>query len=287
MSSNNNSTDLNKTKIFYRPEMVVEFKDHTSQSTYKPKLFTEDVIKTGLYEICQFEPLIVTDFLLAHREHYVKAFFAGQKPLCNSASFNWTPEYAESIKYTSASLYQAIKEAVKYNTLTISPISGVHHSTPNRGHDFCAMSGQVIASLKIYQESALKAAYIDLDAHYGNSIEDTYNFNKLLYKAIPKGNNVNVAGDNYLNKLSKALNAIQDVDYVVICHGADLVEGDILGGFQSKEIWLEAAKMTVEKFKHLPIVYCLFGGYRDDFQEVLDLHLEGVELVRQTYNSQF
>ncbi len=272
-------------KIFYRPEMTVKFDGHTSQSTYKPKLFTDALLKKDGYEVVSFQPLLEEDFLLAHRELYVQSFFRGQNPICNSAGFKWTPEYAESIKYTTASLYEAIQEATISKSLTIAPVSGMHHSTPNRGRDFCAMSGQVIASLKIYQQCGLKAAYIDLDAHYGNSIEDSYKFNPMLLEAVPRGNNVNVAGDNYLEKLQRALENIQEVDYVVLCHGADLVEGDILGGFQFKEVWLEAAKMTVEKFKHLPMVYCLFGGYRDNFQEVLNLHVEGVELVRKTYNS--
>jgi acetoin utilization deacetylase AcuC-like enzyme len=264
--------------------MAIEFPGHTSQSTYKSKIFTSNLLQIGNYEIVNFKPLEEEDFLLAHTKNYVNDFFKGIAPKCHTSGFKWSLEYAESIKYTVASLYESIQEAILSKSLTIAPVSGFHHAKPNKGQDFCAMSGQVIASLKIYQKYALKAAYIDLDAHYGNSIENTYKFNKDLIKAIPKGYNVNVAGDNYLEKLEKALNNIKDVDYIVLCHGADLVEGDILGGFQSKEIWLEAAKMVVDKFKGLPMVYCLFGGYRDNFQDVINLHLEGIELVKECYN---
>ena len=64
--------------------------------------------------------------------------------------------------------------------LTFSPTSGFHHARPEGGSGFCTFSGQVIASLKIYEEKKLVGAYLDLDGHYGNSIEDSRKLFPLL-----------------------------------------------------------------------------------------------------------
>ena len=89
----------------------------------------------------------------------------------------WTPRYAESVVYQNSSLYRALRHAVMHpGQVSFSPTSSFHHANPSRGALFCAFFGQVIASVKINHEFSLCGAYIDLDGHYGNSIDNSRDF---------------------------------------------------------------------------------------------------------------
>lgn len=48
-------------------------------------------------------------------------------------------------------------------------------------------SRQVIAAVKLYKELNVSGAWIDLDAHFGNNIEDSRYIVQSLNKAIPIG----------------------------------------------------------------------------------------------------
>ena len=78
------------------------------------------------------------------------------------------------MRYTNASLYHAIEHAVAHpEQVALSSTSGFHHARPTGGGGFCTFSGQVIAAVKIYREHRLVGAHVDLDGHFGNSIEDS------------------------------------------------------------------------------------------------------------------
>jgi acetoin utilization deacetylase AcuC-like enzyme len=220
---------------------------------------------------------------------YVEEFFSG-KGRCSSNALSWSPQFAESVRYTNASLYSAIKNAVTNpSEVSFSPTSGFHHARPSGGSGFCTFSGQVIASLKIYRELGLKGAYLDLDGHFGNSIEDSRYYCKDLNSAVPLDFNINPVGtdEDYLADLGRWLSRLKHailegkIDYVVWCHGADSHEHDQLGHQCSTEYWVGCStlfwrwvkEIDQELGRPLPVACALFGGYRDDdYQSVLSLH---------------
>ncbi|WP_210466852.1 arginase family protein [Rufibacter roseolus] len=273
-----------------------------TKSAAKPLLLLNKLEEEGLHrylDIHAFEPFSIKVFYLAHTKEYVDSFFGGKEPLAMTNGLTWSERLANSVRYTNASLYNAILHAVKDpSALTFSPTSGFHHAKPERGAGFCTFSGQVIASLKIYKELGLSGAYLDLDQHYGNSIEDSRQFVDGLDKAIPKYANVNVKGTNedYLSclryNLAKLKDAIHknEIHYVVWCHGADSHVFDDLGGSVNTEYWLLAAQtfyrwvLEVEREigKNLPVIMSLFGGYRpDDYNSVLELHTADLMLANR------
>ena len=118
----------------------------------------------------------------------MEAFFSGIEPLAASNMLTWSRQLADSVRYTNAGLYHALASAVgNRSSVAFSPVSGFHHATPESGDGFCTFSGQVIASVRIFREDKLPGAYIDLDGHYGNSIEDSGGFVKELNQAVPLG----------------------------------------------------------------------------------------------------
>ncbi len=281
---------------FYHPAMSISPDKLTgsSMSPSKPGLLMEylEACKLLNYFLLndQFPPFQKEDFYIAHTREMVDNFFDKGKTR-KILHIEWTPDYAESVRYENASLYYAIRHAVNYpGEVCFSPSTGFHHATPTRGALFCAFSGQVIASVKIYREYGLCGSYIDLDGHYGNSIDNSRDFVSELDHAIsPVCGNINIMArhQDYLEELKMHLNILREeiianrIHYVVFCHGADSHEWDELASQLSTEEWIGCSRLfysfihdlQIETGKQIPLVLSLFGGYRkDDYNSVLSLH---------------
>ena len=84
------------------------------------------------------------------------------------------------------------------------------------------------------------------------------------------------------------------VHYVVFCHGADSHDEDDLGGQLDTANWLKAAEIfsnwindvSTKLCKRVPVVLCLFGGYRkDNYDFVLDLHIKSLLTCQKIINN--
>ena len=283
-------------RTFYKPQMAINnhYEKNFSMSPAKPKIFMEHISKRekkDLFEIDEdFDPFSRDDFLVAHTIEYVNGFFKNISPYSSSSKLVWTPEFAESVKYTNSSLYNAIKFSILHpEIVTLSSTSGFHHATPYSGDAFCTFSGQVIASKKIYDEFGLSGAYLDLDAHYGNSIDDSMEFVEDLDKAIKMNINPMNYGIMYIEDLRNQLILLEEeilkgeIHYIVFAHGADSTIDDDLHGQLTDNEWIEVSDIVYNFIKDIdnkmnkpiPLTLTLFGGYRKNkYHEVLDLHLQ-------------
>jgi acetoin utilization deacetylase AcuC-like enzyme len=263
-----------------------------SMSPAKPTLMIEHIEKNDkldLFEIESFPPFEREDFYIAHTKEYVDGFFDNIAPHRSSMMLDWSPEFVESVQYENSSLYFAIKHSIQNpDQISFSPSAGFHHAIPTRGTWFCTFSGQVIASKKIYDELGLSGAYIDLDAHFGNSIGDSVYFVKDLEKAIPVNLNPGGKGSYYIRSFKSLLERLRpmilnkEIHYLVWCHGADSTKMDDMVGQLSDKQWLKCSdifynfikKIDKELGYSIPLSISLFGGYRKfRYYEVLDLHL--------------
>ena len=151
--------------LYYRPELAMK-KDEAgnySKSPLKPRLLLYYITRKGLLPLFRmrddWRPYKRSDFLVAHEKRHVDDFFNGKEPLASSNRLVWTPQFADSVRYTNASLYHALRAAVgSPRNIALSPTSGFHHAKPHRGSGYCTFSGQVIASVKIYRELKLSGA---------------------------------------------------------------------------------------------------------------------------------
>lgn len=250
--------------------------------------------------IDNWPPLDREDFYIAHTREMVDNFFDKGKT-SRILNIKWSPEYAESVRYENASLYHAIRHAILHpEEVCFSPSSAFHHANPTRGALFCAFSGQVIASMKVYNEFGVCGAYIDLDGHYGNSIDNSRDFVPNIDKAIsPVCGNINIMASHqkYLDELKANLEVLQNeivedrVQYIVFCHGADSHEWDELASQLSTEEWVECSRIVytfvrdleISIGKQIPLILTLFGGYRrDDYNSVLSLHTTDLVICLNT-----
>jgi acetoin utilization deacetylase AcuC-like enzyme len=240
-----------------------------------------------------FAPISRADFEIAHTKEYVDNVFS-MTGNYRSNGLPWSENLINSLPYTTGSLYAASKYAVENpDSVCFAPISGMHHARPSGGSGFCTFSGQVISAIKIYEEFGKSCAYFDLDGHFGNSIEDTRDFNSLLDLAIPVGCNINPDNENdyYIAEFREGLEYVKEqilaekVHYVVFAHGADSHIEDDLKGQCDTTHWVLCAEIfshwvnevSNEIQKPLPVVLALFGGYRkDNYNAVLDLHTKSL-----------
>lgn len=291
----------NKLQIYHKDEMVCtkHMDKSTSKSPTKPILVLNElkkILPNTLYNIVNFNPFNKNDFEIAHTKEYVDLVYNFNKPgSFLPSSIPWSIELVKSLELTNASLYNAIKNSIiNPDNLHFSNTSGFHHARPKAGSGFCTFAGQVISSVKIYRELGKVGCYLDLDGHYGNSIEDCRDYVSDLDKAVPKGFNFNPTGYNqvYAKMLEQFLygkleHAILNgkVDYVVWCHGADSHEDDDLGGQVNTKYWKECSVIFWDWVKYmdeqlgrpLPVSFALFGGYRkDSYESVISLHISDI-----------
>ncbi len=281
--------------LYYRPEMAVmsDPQGNFSKSPSKPRRFVEHLLAGPLAAHVElrgdFSPLTDDQLRTAHTAGYVRSFFAGGA-LARSNGLAWTAEFAESVRYTNGSLRAALMGALAEPArIALSPTSGFHHASPGSGAGFCTFSGQVIASLEAYRTLGVSGAWIDLDGHFGNSIEDSRRFARDLRAAVPEWAHVNPMGTgiDYLCDLEERLDEVADgllngrLGYVAFAHGADSHEWDDLGYQCTTRQWLRASELvygmveavSLELGRPVPLVTALFGGYReDDPTSVLELH---------------
>ncbi len=299
-------------KIYYNPIQVCEkhIEKSFSKSPLKPKLVLEGLkskLKEDQYEVVDYTPYSKEDFKLAHYDAHINGVYEfNQEGELMENDLPWSKELVSSLEYTNASIYNTIKNSILdpehiYASLT----SGYHHSRPHMGIGFCTFSGQVIASLKVYEEFGAIGAYIDLDSHFGNSIEDTKVFNPKVNECIPEWANFNPRQSHfnqaYINELGSYLYTFLEqkildgqCQYIVYCHGADSIEGDASGGgkvtleqwhYCTTIFWTWYNQLCEKLGRKFPVSLSLFGGYRDDdFQYVIDAHvndiLMGLELKK-------
>lgn len=287
--------------MYYRPDMAPPEVGSFSQSPTKPRRFVEFLRRTPVWPHVtiesQFSAVTRGDLLIAHRESYVDAFLhahdearAFELDLAESNGITWTPDFRDSVMCTNGSLVAAVDAVIRRPaTIAMSPASGFHHATPESGQGYCTFSGQVIAAVRAWEAHRARGAWIDLDGHFGNSIEDSREYVLALREAIPEGCNLNVNGAHggYLAELARKLDALGsrvamgEVTYVGVAHGADSHEWDSLGHQCSTAEWLEASRLVYTAIRSwssalgrpVPVVLALFGGYRNDHPEsVLGLH---------------
>jgi len=296
-----NSTLMYSSKLytFYTEQQAIKEAVGLSRSPMKPYLLMEKLKKSSLSDFLEvhsnFSAFSNEDFEIAHEKNYVEEFFDGIDPSASSNLLTWSRAFADTVRFTNSSLYNAQKYAVENpSCITFSPTSGFHHAVPISGRAFCTFSGQVISAVKLYREKGTRTAWIDMDGHTGNSIEDSRKFVPELNDAIPIGMNFNPrrkSNQTCLEDLSMGLQEIKEqvlqgnIDSICFAQGADSHIWDDLRVQETMlntTDWVTAHSMVFQAVKELsdtlkkpiPLTISLFGGYRkNDYDSVLNLHL--------------
>ncbi|MGV6801510.1 MAG: acetoin utilization protein AcuC [bacterium] len=198
-----------------------------------------------------------------HDEHYVEALFQadqmGKVSAEDRAAYNFGtmenplfPELFQRAATTVDGSIRAAKIALEGN-IAFHPAGGTHHGRPQGANGFCFFNDPVFALLTLREGGLDRIAYIDLDAHHGDGVENAFaQFPDILTLSIHEQNRwpytgalgadwqkaiVNIPVPEGINDQEYALivdnyilPALQNwrPEAIVITCGADGLEGDPL-----------------------------------------------------------
>ncbi len=163
------------------------------------------------------------------------------------------------------------------------PAGGTHHGRPDRASGFCYLNDPVFAIRRLLARGVGRVAYIDLDAHHGDGVEDAFRDNaavcslsiheagrwpgtgptgtsadgRIVNVATPRG----IGDDGYRRLADRILLTALDrwsPDAVVVTLGADGLAGDPLSamGLSSGLLW----SVTEQCIAAAPRAVILGGG---------------------------
>lgn len=261
---------MNKIPVFFMPEMVADSKSF-SPSSDKPGLVVEAWKDYGLpIEVRSFAPCSVDDLVRAHDRAFVQAVLTGQ---IKNGFGNTDPLVASSLCFTSGSMCAALREALSNGIGAVSPTSGFHHAGYDFAGGFCTFNGLMIAATQ-YPE--LDIGILDFDYHYGNGTDDI--IDKLGYRTThySQGSHLNPLAELWLRQLPDLIEYyFSGSDAVLYQAGQDPHIDDPLGGWLTTEQLANRDRIVFETLRelHVPVVWNLAGGYQENFQRVIDGHV--------------
>lgn len=136
------------------------------------------------------------------------------------------------------------------------------------GSNFCSFHGMLIAALVLKQKGLVnRVSIIDADRHFADG--STQIINHLGLDWIDHhtqgrffNSRADFAGGRFTRWLNRAIDRSLESDLVVVQLGADPHLLDPLGGLQSTQEMAARDRLIFERLGHLPLLWCLGGGYQ-------------------------
>ena len=161
------------------------------------------------------------------------------------------PTIAERARLLAGGSSMAAELSLK-NRVVFSPSGGAHHGMPNRANGFCYTNDPVFAIKTYFDQGLSRIAYVDLDAHHGDGVEEAFLGDKrvLIISIHEKGRWPGTGQKDRINAINRPVDkgfsdtelfrlldddiipALQSFkpEAMVILSGADAMAGDPLMG---------------------------------------------------------
>jgi len=253
------------------------------------------------------EPVGEVDILRVHTPEYLRAIQTGEpRALAESQKFPWSPELYASVCLTAGGCLAAGRQAIA-DGVSAALVSGFHHAEASHGQGFCTFNGLVITLDRLLAEKRIRhAAILDCDLHYGNGTASLVATRPHLFAFSLYGNDYkdnqayrdvttiqHTDGDNHksaalpagcdgermLDLLEIAMNTHfknRPCDLLLYQAGADPYFEDPYSPLAIDHADLKARDelvFTFAKRQGVPIAWVLAGGYTQDVNKVVRIHL--------------
>lgn len=206
----------------------------------------------------------------------------------------------DAVYFATGGSIIAVTESIKRGEVWVNIGGGFHHAYPEHGEGFCFIN-DIGVSIRAAQKAGFveNVLVVDCDLHQGNGTAKIFEndesvftlsiHQERLYPVKEKSDIdiglANHAGDEeYLSLLEKGIErALQGREFSLLFYaaGADPFHEDKLGDLELTKEGLkkrdELVLSTADRLG-LPVTAVLAGGYAQDTQDVVDIH---VELCRQ------
>jgi len=259
-----------------------------SPSPRKPSLVVDAWRKAGIpLDIEEQIPVTIDDFTLAHESQHVEDILALRKV---NGFGDIDPEVAASLPYTTGSLVAAARWAIRKHTAVAAPCSGFHHAEWNRAAMFCTFNGLMVTACMLRQEGlAQRVAILDCDQHFGNGTHEIIGRLKaqawMSHVTATLGYKRDIS---LLDRLPEIIAGFTDCDIVLYQAGADPHIEDPLGGYLTTEQLAKRDQIVFSECRRLklPIAWNLAGGYQDDLDKVIEIHVNTAWACEREFSNQ-
>lgn len=279
-------TKNNPLLVFYSQRQSVANNSSFSPSAGKPALVAQDWLARGLpIQIQAPAGLKREDFYRAHDPTYANGVLDLRIP---NGFYNRLPEVAESLPFTSGSLYAAAAAALKERVPVASLSSGFHHAHFDSGGGFCTFNGLLVASLKLREEGQVRRlGILDLDFHYGDGTQEIIRRLDLADWIVHRTGlgHCPSQAEGFLDGFQGLLeDSFEGMDLVLYQAGADAHVDDPLGGWLTTEQLRRRDRIVFQTLSRMgiPVAWNLAGGYQD-MEVLLEIHrstaLEAIEAI--------
>jgi acetoin utilization deacetylase AcuC-like enzyme len=274
-------------KVFFSENQSVASNNSFSPSAGKPELFVEYLKKSYAdLNLCDFDPVTRDDLKLVHSKRFVDGILDLKIP---NGFWNKSPDVAEALQWVAGSMVAASLDALKNNTITISPTSGAHHAHYDSAGGYCTFNFLALAALKAHHAGARKVGIIDLDCHYGDgtqNIIECLNLDFIKQYSFGADQLPKKSAQAWIEKLPEIVLSFNDCDLILYNAGVDSHINDPLGGYLTTEQIKKRDEIVlgISRQLKIPVAVSLAGGYQKDknggISAVLNLHGMMFEIAR-------
>lgn len=255
-----------------------------SKSPLKPGLLARKIAIDPTFSIIQdFPEATVAQLKSSHNPDYIDGLVQGW---IKNGFGNKSVKEMHAIRHTVGNFMAAAKAALANGKVAWSLTSGFHHACYDSAGGFCTIEGLTVTA----NELNVRTLIVDGDAHFGNGVVDMIAVNdlgervKYLQSAHTHGRLEQVDLDAYRDELIAAI-AKHNPELIMYQAGADNWVCDPLGGKLTMEQLYRRDLITLEAAKDagVPIVVNLAGGYAEDYDDTLLIHMNTGEAMKEIF----
>ncbi len=275
-------------KLFYCDQHQIPLPPGHRFPIRKYRLLREKLAAESGFE---FEPAPFAERVPIERVHeanYVHGFLSGTlaPQVMRRIGFPWSEGLVARTLASVGGTLAATEEALRVGCAgTLA--GGTHHAFPSEGSGFCVFNDIAVA----IRAHSLRAAVVDLDVHQGDgtavifehdpdvltfSMHGAHNFpfrkqRSKIDIGLPDG----TQDREYLAALGPALEQVAEFHPEIVFYqsGVDALATDKLGRLAlTHEGLLARDRMVFQKFREIPMIVTLGGGYSDPIEPTVEAH---------------
>ncbi|NVD07124.1 histone deacetylase [Vibrio sp. JPW-9-11-11] len=267
----------------------------------------QDADWQALFSIISPQSVSVEEVAQTHCRQYVEALICGQLAAAKMrrVGFPWSERLIERTLKSAGGTCRTVAEAWQHG-LAIHLSGGYHHAHYDFGSGFCLFNDLVLAARRALQQPEVdKVLIIDSDVHHGDGTATLCNETDQIvtlsfhcdknFPARKPDSDLDVAlpretdDDEFLSAfthvVTMAVNFHQP-DIIIYDAGVDIHQDDELGYFNVTTDGIaqrDHFMLSLAKEKQLPLACVVGGGYRNDHQQLVPIHMQLIEAAFQVH----
>jgi acetoin utilization deacetylase AcuC-like enzyme len=256
-------------------------------------------------ELTASVPASDEQLLRVHHAEFVKRFLCGEltEREMRRIGFPWSSELVVRSRYAVGGTIDACRTALS-DGMAVNLAGGTHHAYPDHGEGYCVFNDIAVATRAMQAERrATRVVILDCDVHQGNgtavifaddptvftfSVHGAKNFpfhkeKSDLDIALPDGSGDEAFLEAVRIGATRAVELAQ-ADLAIYIAGADPFVGDRLGRLAMTKDGLAERDRWVFEYCYqcgLPVAVVMGGGYAQQVEDVVEIHLQTVRLASQ------